>query len=270
LIQNAEDNRYSDRKVPWLRFYLKQDRIEIDSNEDGFSEENIKAICSIGESTKKSRQGYVGEKGIGFKSVFKVAQRVHVQSEPFSFAFEYRREDRDDGLGMITPLSVKHLDLPQRVQTRIVLHLLDDCDREALREELVNLPDTLLLFLRKLRTLDVRVKLSGQPAVNYHYRLDKEIDDRVSITKQVVIEGSPKTTSTRFYWITKQVVHNMPKDEARDDISKAEVILAFPLDENNAPIVEEQHVYAFLPLRKAGYKVQPLNLFTACMPANAA
>ena len=50
----------------------------IDSNEDRFSEANIKAICSIGESTKTCKQSYVGEKGSGFKSVFKVAQKVYV------------------------------------------------------------------------------------------------------------------------------------------------------------------------------------------------
>ncbi|KAF2464794.1 uncharacterized protein BDR25DRAFT_380700 [Lindgomyces ingoldianus] len=197
LIQNAEDNRYyrarEDLDEPWLRFCLDQDQIVIDSNEDGFSEANIKAICSIGESTKTCKQGYVGEKGIGFKSVFKVAQKVHVQSGPFSFAFEYRREDRDDGLGMITPMYEERLSLPKRVRTRMILHLLDNCDREALRNELINLPDTLLLFLKKLKEISVQIKLAEHPE--------------------------------HSLWM-----------------------------KNTVPVLEEQHVYAFLPLRKVGYK----------------
>jgi hypothetical protein len=67
LIQNAEDNKYTiTSEPPWLSFTLHQDRIIIDSNEDGFTENNIRAICSIGESTKSCIEGYIGEKGIGF------------------------------------------------------------------------------------------------------------------------------------------------------------------------------------------------------------
>jgi hypothetical protein len=67
LIQHAEDNRYHDAEArfedPSLSFALYHDRIVIDSNEDGFTENDIKAICSTGESTKINAQGYIGEKG---------------------------------------------------------------------------------------------------------------------------------------------------------------------------------------------------------------
>lgn len=55
----------------------------------------------------------------------------------------------------------------------------------------------------------------------------------------------------------------MPEDQARKEvkedeepiyIKKADVVLAFPLDDQDIPVIEEQHVFAFLPLRKAGYK----------------
>ena len=67
LIQNAEDNSYSKGQEPELVFQLQ----EVDptntpgsdgclcvfNNEDGFSEENIKAICNVGDSTKKNEDG---------------------------------------------------------------------------------------------------------------------------------------------------------------------------------------------------------------------
>lgn len=91
LIQNAEDNQYTQAEAssddPFISFSLYPDQLVIDSNEDGFNAENVKAICSVAESTKTVAQGYIGEKGIGFKSVFKIAQRVHIQSGPFSFSF---------------------------------------------------------------------------------------------------------------------------------------------------------------------------------------
>lgn len=108
LIQNAEDNNYkrasANGSTVFLSFSLYPDRIVLDSNEDGFSKEHVKAICSTGDSTKTAAEGYIGEKGIGFKSVFKVAKKVHIQSEPYSFSFEHTRDSSDDGLGMVTPL----------------------------------------------------------------------------------------------------------------------------------------------------------------------
>src|SRR5213075_1003116 len=101
LIQNAEDNRYTiaakEGEPPSLIFVVSKAKIEIESNEDGFSVPNVAAICNVGKSTKYGVYGYIGEKGIGFKSVFKIARRVHVQSEPYSFAFDYDQDLPDSG-----------------------------------------------------------------------------------------------------------------------------------------------------------------------------
>ncbi|KAF2499755.1 hypothetical protein BU16DRAFT_504059 [Lophium mytilinum] len=254
LIQNAEDNSYrvanNESEPPWLRFALDQDRIVIDSNEDGFSEANIKAICSIGESTKTSIQGYIGEKGIGFKSVFKVARKVHVQSGSYSFAFEYQRDGNDNGLGMVTPMNEEYLDIPNGVRTRIILYLLTTCDRDALRKEFLDLPDTLLLFLKKLERLSIMITIPGERDVERNYSLS-ESGNKVSIHKSLPQLNS---TSTQNYWTTRREVSNMPNDHARKNVSKAEVVLAFPLDADDTPVIKNQHVFAFLPLRKVGYK----------------
>jgi hypothetical protein len=43
------------------------------NNERGFSAANVRALCDVGRSTKGSGGlGYIGQKGIGFKSVFRV------------------------------------------------------------------------------------------------------------------------------------------------------------------------------------------------------
>ena len=71
LIQNADDNQYKER--PRLVFVINSDSIDIYNNELGFQENNIQALCDIGKSTKgKHKQGYIGQKGIGFKSIFTV------------------------------------------------------------------------------------------------------------------------------------------------------------------------------------------------------
>ncbi|KAF1816496.1 hypothetical protein P152DRAFT_428616 [Eremomyces bilateralis CBS 781.70] len=256
LIQNAEDNKYSIAESaledPFLSFTLERGQIIIDSNEDGFTEQNIQAICSVGESTKANSQGYIGEKGIGFKSVFKVARKVHVQSGPFSFSFEYNHDDDEAGLGMVTPILEEHPKLPESVRTRMILSLSEDCDWQALRGEFLGLPDTLLLFLKKLKKLKIAVP--GRGFGGYTESIEYELTSsrhRASITKRML---NPDSIQKQDYWITKREVNDMPRDNARRNITRSEVLLAFPLDDQDIPIIEVQHAFAFLPLRKAGFK----------------
>ncbi|KAF2094595.1 hypothetical protein NA57DRAFT_80394 [Rhizodiscina lignyota] len=257
LIQNAEDNRYEKtNELPWLAFTLKEDKVIIDSNEDGFTEEDISAICAIAKSTKSTRPGYIGEKGIGFKSVFNVAQKVHVQSGPYSFAFEYRKSDKDDnGLGMVTPLNEDANKLPERVRTRTILYLLENYDREQLLQELLGLPDTLLLFLTKLRRLTLRFKVPAQDITEIQYLMPSHVDsDPANITRIIkTTSGKNSSEVVRRFYVQRHHVSNMPADPARKMVHEAEVVLGFPLDESNTPIIEDQHVFAYLPLKKAGY-----------------
>lgn len=72
-VQNADDNTYPTNVEPTLAFILQESGIVVLNNEQGFSAQNIRALCDVGNSTKKgSNVGYIGQKGIGFKSVFRV------------------------------------------------------------------------------------------------------------------------------------------------------------------------------------------------------
>jgi hypothetical protein len=72
-VQNADDNIYPENIEPTLTFILQESGIVVLNNEQGFSAKNIRALCDVGNSTKKgSNAGYIGQKGIGFKSVFRV------------------------------------------------------------------------------------------------------------------------------------------------------------------------------------------------------
>lgn len=75
-VQNADDNTYPTCVEPTLTFILQDSGIVVLNNEQGFSAENIRALCDVGSSTKKgSNAGYIGRKGIGFKSVFRVGHK---------------------------------------------------------------------------------------------------------------------------------------------------------------------------------------------------
>ncbi|KAL8763199.1 MAG: hypothetical protein Q9184_000916 [Pyrenodesmia sp. 2 TL-2023] len=265
LIQNAEDNFYStataNGEEPFLAFKLYPDRIIVDSNEDGFSESNIKAICFVGNSTKKHSAGYIGEKGIGFKSVFKVAQKVHIHSGPFSFAFSHTREEDDDGLGMITPYYEDAKELPHGVRTRITLTLLDSTKFEERAAEFHNVPDTFLMFLSQLKRLSIQLyRPKDAPTATEYSKVELEKNGLyTTYLAKTMRKGKEESTSEKKYYTMKSDLHKLPFDEARKDkqgntIDTATVILAFPVDEDDEPVIEQQHTYAFLPLRRVGFK----------------
>ena len=109
LIQNADDNEYHPHllngrdargEVPSLKFVINSGTIVVLNNEVGFSEKNIRAICDVGKSTKGAhRSGYIGQKGIGFKSVFRVTDKPEIHSNGFHIGFDASA----DPIGFILP-----------------------------------------------------------------------------------------------------------------------------------------------------------------------
>lgn len=269
LIQNAEDNHYTKAKAakeaPFLSFTIYPERIIVDSNEDGFTEINVKAICSITKSGKvvsskskeQRQQGYIGEKGVGFKSVFKVASKVHIQSEPFSFCFEYNRESASEtGMGMITPFFVEHKEVPDGIRTRMTLNLAPTVDFDNLVKQFSDpdhLPDSLLMFLSQINKLTITIHdtVGLTSCTTYLYRYEAE--NRKGILTKLSLHGLPKVT---YYHVTKKRFENLPKNRARENETSAEVVLAFPIDSNSMPVIEQQHVFAYLPMRQVGFSVR--------------
>ena len=244
----------------FLTFDLHPDRIVVDSNEDGFSKANLEAICSVGDSTKKHSAGYIGEKGIGFKSVFKIAKKVHIQSGPFSFAFSHTRDDEDGGLGMITPCWEDAEDLPSNVRTRMTLTLIDADRYEERACEFRDIPYTLLIFLSHLESLSITFNPpdDDHTIVEYSKRESEEHGMYTTILCETTSKGNSASTSEQKYYTFKSDLQNLPFDGARIDkegknIDQATVILAFPVDESDEPVLEQQYTYAYLPLRRVGF-----------------
>lgn len=269
LIQNAEDNQYSAAGKAgdelYLRFNMYPDRIVLESNEDGFSESNVEAICSTGKSTKTTSEGYIGQKGIGFKSVFKVAKKVNIQSGPFSFSFEHVKDSLDDGLGMVTPMDEEFVELPEGVRTRITLILSDSLTFEQGVEELANIPNTLLLFFSKLEALYINIFPPNSNAITTKTTRSSNGKHLETITKTRTVNNIATEEKCKFY-VMKRTVKDLPYDEARLHTDQAQVVLAFPVDNDDIPIVEHQHVFALLPLRQVGFTV---NLSTSIVLVTA-
>jgi len=81
LIQNADDNMYDENVVPTLKIQLYPHTVLVFNNEVGFDESNIVAVCNVGGSTKKGRNGYIGQKGIGLVLSTIICSRVLIVAQ---------------------------------------------------------------------------------------------------------------------------------------------------------------------------------------------
>lgn len=247
LIQNADDNSYNQETVPTLSFSLGQTSLQIDCNETGFERKHVEAICSVALSTKtghnKAAQ-FVGEKGIGFKSVFRVADVVWISSGCYSFKFDKRKE-----LGMIAPIWDKFPGRRIHGYTSFYLMLSADCDKQELVDQLLNLDPKCLMFLRRLRRINIRIEGYDRNDCNTALAREDSHDLGSAVTTL------HKDLDSSRYLLFRRSVTNLPVEEKRNGTSTTEIAMAFPLNENVEPNLASQFVYAFLPVRQYGFNV---------------
>jgi hypothetical protein len=261
LIRSAEANHYTRAALanaePYIKFDVHPGKIVVETNEDGFTAADVQAICQLGVSTETStaKLSQIGRERHEFKSVFMASSKVYINSGPFSFFLEH--QPGDSGLGMITPVYCEHEEILEEPLTRITLTLLDNLNREDLKNQLCDLSGTLLLFLEKLKIITINeynetAKLSESVTYN---RDSGNSGLRVTTLEKIFkLNGEPPKTDRRRYYITKKRLRNLPNDN-RSHHNAAEVMLAFPLDIQDMPIIEKQDVYSYLPIRNLGFSV---------------
>ena len=251
LIQNAEDNSY-DEPLPSLSFWLTKidptgsegsdGALIIQNNETGFCLENVDALCAVGETTKQKAQGYIGEKGIGFKSVFRVTENPHIFSNGYHFCLPER--DEQTGLGYIMPqwINVPPADL-NLTQTHIILPLTKaEFGYDKIEEMLLEIEPETILFLSKLQEFRITTDTGTDLAIL------KNADEFPKI--EVLVEGSRQDrsfSSVDEFLVYTKTFHKPEKihHEKREEINERDVSIAFPLDENSAGI---RKIFAYLPV----------------------
>lgn len=248
LIQNAEDNSYGEVK-PSLKFVLlKEDPtgtedvdgcLAIFNNEIGFNEKNVRSICQIGESTKTKLAGYVGEKGIGFKSVFIVTPSPHIYSN--GFRFKFKEIDPVACLSYIVPYWLNSM--PEVVGqyasggTAILLPLKRG-KKDEIKSRLQAVSSETLLFLSKLESLEIQ--FDDETNV---IEVSKNADQLPVI--ELLASADNEAHETQLYWIHKNKfsVPSSIVEEKRSNIKDREITVAFPLSETAVRGI----IYAYLP-----------------------
>jgi hypothetical protein len=255
-IQNAADNHYKPEVEPLLRICARSDRIQLDCNEAGFTPADIKAICRVGGSNKTSKKGFIGAKGIGFKSVFKIAQEAHIHSPPYSFKFDKGRE-----LGMIIPIWVPEeevlVDSTKDCQTSILLLPPPNKNFTKHLRTFKAISPTLLLFLPKLKRLEILLheKQADGGEVITRRNLRSKVDERDNFITLMVEDSSSSHPEEHRYRKTTGRWKAREGEKQREGVITSQTVLAFPVTSKGTPLESSQNVHAFLPICDFGFKV---------------
>lgn len=246
LVQNADDNHYSPLDIPSVTFDLSADRLEMTNNEMGFAAENVRALCDVGNSTKAKRDGFIGEKGIGFKSVFAISDLPEIHSNDFHFYFD---TTADDLLGYVVPIWLDGFE--RQEGTKIVLPA--KLNHPFTSSTLSELSAQLLLFLRKLRRLEVRNAISQSAFIAE--RMDQGHRLTLTSTNHSLSNDVQKRTVATYLRVEHILATGDLEEEKRPDIQQTQVILAFPLNGDGTARADMTHpVFAYLPVRDVGFK----------------
>jgi hypothetical protein len=248
LLQNADDNAYPEGSEPAAVIEVSDLGLAFKNNEIGFSDANVEAVCSIGESTKKNQKNNaIGEKGIGFKAVFKISNRPEVHSGPYHFCFD---RVRNGDLGLVTPI---WLDNPNTRWcgngTAIVLPY--KAGYKPANSIQAQVRPELLLFLRRLRRIRCVDVVSGE-AIELARR------DQGPLVEVIRTSTTPKGTSTatfRYFLHRKVVRVDDLADDLRVNVTHTEVVIAVPVGEDGTVDGKTaRHLFAYLPIRESGLR----------------
>ncbi|TYH83645.1 hypothetical protein ES332_D02G145400v1 [Gossypium tomentosum] len=258
LVQNADDNVYSENEEPTLAFIVQESGIIVLNNEQGFSAQNIRALCDVGSSTKKGCSGYIGKKGIGFKSVFRVTDAPEIHSNGFHVKFDIS----DGQIGFVLPTLVPpcNVDSFKMLLGGDTSQLVNKCwntcivlpfrsvtskgnDMNNIVSMFSDLNPSLLLFLHRLQCIVFRNMLN---------------DSFVIMRKEIVGNGIVKVScgvENMTWFVASQ---KLQADFIHRDVQITEISIAFTLLETDCgcyrPFLDQQPVFAFLPLRTYGLK----------------
>jgi hypothetical protein len=287
ILQNCDDNDYEEHcKLPKLEIVIEHEALTFANNERGFSERNVMALSAIGESTKASSSGYIGQKGIGFKSVFKATSHPQVHSGHYHFAFNGQEHGvtHTSSLAYIIPVP---LPTPggwdaEHGGTLIRLPLCKKYGRLDIKEVRAKVRDihsSLLLFLNKLRCIIIRDVRQGEDGSVQRVMERREestlpFDNNDNNIMMAPARGMQHVASTgkivcidetnsdqdggvvsekkeRWLLVSKELVPTLERNEKIIPLTRVAVAIplaAHPADKD----LPKREVFAFLPLRNYG------------------
>jgi len=251
LLQNADDVGDGCTEAT---IRLRDDELVVENDGEGMSEVEVKALGEFAESTKRDLS-QIGHFGIGFKTVFSVTDRPHVDSGYVSL--EYSEDDPE------IPQCAFEGTEPEFKGTRVRLPLSEDLSDTRLDEIRSQLDaiNRLLPFLNNLQT--ITVECDGETTT--YERIDESDEDYDRVTVHEYEDKDDDTPSETWHYrlfteplnADSQTVEALAKErdldlEALEDRDvDIEVELSFPISEQGHPIGhDDSRLFCYFPVSR--------------------
>ncbi|MEM3622097.1 MAG: hypothetical protein QXU33_05875 [Candidatus Methanomethyliaceae archaeon] len=246
LLQNADDVGANTAVIE-----MTDEGIFFSHNGCDFNEAHLRALCDVGETTKKPGV-QIGFMGIGFKSVFKISDNPQVFSGPYRFYFT--REEA------IIP---RWLDeIPQEVKGRLqkgfttfFLPYRKNFPNETiafLKETvLTKLEPICLVFLKNIEEIKIKCHTNTRVLRTAKGAHNNESIYKKSVSVTEIMDGKERTFNYLIFNKTLEVPEhvkcdNRAKDSGRASLTTTVATIAFSMQEGSVK-PEKYKLYTFLP-----------------------
>jgi hypothetical protein len=175
-----------------------------------------------------------------------LVKRASASSRDFTFKF-----DQTKFLGMVTPIWAEFPGETRAGWTSIQLQLSENFEEASLVKELITFDANLLIFLRHVEEIHIIIMSNaGLSERRISKSESRQGEDRIIRLRS--------GNSVSQYLIRTYIVEGLPQEAKRLDWKRTKILLGFPIAEiRQVPQHVPQKVYAFLPVRDYGLKVNP-------------
>jgi hypothetical protein len=143
--------------------------------------------------------------------------------------------------------------------TRITLHLHEHIPLQDIHDHFIQLPFKSLLFLRNLKKIQVVDNWSALAQSICTWITNRGGKGKKSELITITEERSQMRPGKHLFQVFRKDALQLPEDRLRSNVDQTRVELAFPIYEDHLPRIEDQEVYAFLPLKDFGFNVMLCN-----------
>ena len=192
LLQNADDASAGEGLNNEVQLFLLHDHLVIRHRGVHFSPANVEAICRYGafaaQDGAAEEKMYdlqkIGYKGIGFKSVFNISEKVWIMSGDYTFRFDKAHWAGRQLPWQIIPVFTPWEELPGPTQAflkpewvNFILEISPQVDKNEIKRKVAELfrHAYLVLFLRHIQLLELQYQDPRNGEVTPYRKLERSL-----------------------------------------------------------------------------------------------
>ncbi len=166
MLQNIDDQESEEALI---KLDTKNKIILIANNKIPFSSEGLESLMMPNVSSKRNKINFIGNKGLGFRSLLNWAGEIYVKSKNLSIEFSEKNRDRLQSDGERAILSapewidlhnsrewINNIIFSDKYITYIAVHYTKESEQEIL-EQLDKISEELLFFINNLKEIIIYI-----------------------------------------------------------------------------------------------------------------